>query len=160
MKHEIIFSRRVKNLGHNNSAALVRRAIETTLAAEGVEEPCTVSVTFTDDEGIREINRQFRNVDRPTDVLSFPMNELVPGAFDAAGCERDPETGGILLGDVVISVPRCDEQGREFGHGYDREVSYLTTHSVLHLLGYDHMDDGPMKKQMRSREKTIMGDNE
>ena len=92
MKHEIIFSRRVKNLGHNNSAALVRRAIETTLAAEGVEEPCTVSVTFTDDEGIREINRQFRNVDRPTDVLSFPMTRCglhIPTADGSRVCVFD-----------------------------------------------------------------------
>ena len=160
MKHEIIFSRRVKNLGHNNSAALVKKAAERALEAEGVKEKCALSVTFTDDEGIREINREYRNVGRPTDVLSFPMNELTPGAFNPDICERDPETGAIVLGDIVISIPRCAEQGREFGHGYDREVSYLTTHSVLHLLGYDHVDEGEMKKQMRAREKYIMGDAE
>ena len=160
MKHEIIFSRRVKNLGHNNSAALVKRAAERALEAEGVKEKCALSVTFTDDEGIREINREYRNVDRHTDVLSFPMNELEPGAFDPGICERDPETGNILLGDMVVSIPRCAEQGEEFGHGFEREVKYLAVHSTLHLLGYDHMDEGAMKKQMRQREKEIMGDNE
>ena len=113
---------------------------------------------LTDDEGIRRINREFRGLDRPTDVLSFPMNDLIAGQFDPAQCERDPESGEILLGDMVLSIPRCEEQGEEFGHGYNREVQYLTVHSVLHLLGYDHVDEGPMKKQMRAREKLIMGD--
>ena len=117
-----------------------------------------VSVLLTDDEGIRLINREYRDLDRPTDVLSFPMNDLTAGKFDPSMCERDPDTGEILLGDMVLSIPRCEEQGEEFGHGYDREVQYLTVHSVLHLLGYDHVDEGPMKKQMRAREKMIMGD--
>ena len=73
-------------------------------------------------------------------------------------CEHDPETGGVLLGDLMISLPRCEEQGEAFGHGFGREIRYLTVHSVLHLLGYDHVDEGPMKKQMREREKIIMGD--
>ena len=119
---------------------------------------CILSVLLTDDEGIRRINREFRGLDRPTDVLSFPMNDLIAGQFDPAQCERDPEAGEILLGDMVLSIPRCVEQGEEFGHGYNREVQYLTVHSVLHLLGYDHVDEGPMKKQMRAREKLIMGD--
>ena len=80
------------------------------------------------------------------------------GRFDAALCERDLDTGAILLGDMMISLPRCEEQGIEFGHGFDREIQYLTVHSVLHLLGYDHVDEGPMKAQMRAREKEILGD--
>ena len=160
MTHEIVCSRNVKNLGRSNAAALVKSAVKAALAAEGVEEKCTVSVMFTDDEGIRKINLEFRGIDRATDVLSFPMNELEPGAFDTGICERDPETGNILLGDMVVSIPRCAEQGEEFGHGFEREVKYLAVHSTLHLLGYDHMDEGAMKKQMRQREKEIMGDNE
>ena len=74
-------------------------------------------------------------------------------------CETDPETGSVMLGDMMISVPRCERQGEELGHGYKREIMYLTVHSVLHLLGYDHMDEGKMKAQMRSREKAIMGDD-
>ena len=159
MKHKIIVSRDVKKLGHLKSTALIKKAVRMALDFERVNEPCLVSVMLTDDEGIREINREFRNVDSATDVLSFPMNELEPGHFDAELCERDMDTGRILLGDMMISVPRCARQGEEFGHGYEREIMYLTVHSVLHLLGYDHIDEGPMKKQMREREKAIFGEN-
>ena len=157
MDYEIYVSREKRNLGHNNSAALIKKAAAMALRAEGVEQ-AIISVMLTDDEGIRSVNREFRGVDRATDVLSFPLNELKPGTFDPADCERDPETGAVLLGDMMISVPRCAEQGEEFGHGYEREIMYLTVHSVLHLLGYDHVDEGEMKRQMRKREKEIMGD--
>ena len=106
------------------------------------------------------MNKEFRDVDRATDVLSFPQNELEPGHFDAEMCERDPETGHVLLGDMMISVPRCEAQGEEFGHGYKRELMYLTVHSILHLLGYDHVDEGPMKKQMRAAEEAILAEIE
>lgn len=158
MTLNLILTREVSGLGHPNTISLVRKVAESALKAEGVAEDCILSVLLTDDEGIRRINREFRGLDRPTDVLSFPMNDLIAGQFDPAQCERDPETGEILLGDMVLSIPRCEEQGEEFGHGYNREVQYLTVHSVLHLLGYDHVDEGPMKKQMRAREKLIMGD--
>lgn len=160
MNHEILISRRIPGLGHNESAALIKKAVNMALDAEKIDVPCTVSVMLTDDDGIREVNREFRNVDSATDVLSFPMNELVPGKFCADGCERDMDTGEVLLGDMMISVPHCEKQGEEFGHGYKREIMYLTVHSVLHLLGYDHVDEGEMKKQMRAREKEIMGDSE
>lgn len=159
MQHEIYISREVKGLGHNNSAACIKKAVNMALDAEGVDVPCIVSVMLTDDEGIHAVNREFRGVDSATDVLSFPMNELTPGAFDAAMCERDMDTGAVLLGDMMISVPRCKAQGEEFGHGYEREIMYLTVHSVLHLLGYDHVDEGEMKRAMRAREKAIMGDD-
>ena len=160
MEHQISISREVKNLGHNNSAALIKKAVNMALNAEGVDVPCLVSVMLTDDEGIRRVNREFRDVDRPTDVLSFPLNELEPGDFDRSLCEKDLDTGLILLGDMMISVPRCEEQGKEYGHGYEREIQYLTVHSVLHLLGYDHVDEGERKRQMRQREKEIMGDKD
>lgn len=159
MKHDICISREVRNLGHNNSAACIKKAVNMALDAEGVSVPCIISVVLTDDEGIHRVNREFRDVDRPTDVLSFPMNELMPGKFDADACELDMDTGAVLLGDMMISVPRCEAQGEEFGHGYEREIMYLTVHSVLHLLGYDHVDEGEMKRQMRAREKAIMGDD-
>ena len=158
MEHEIYVSREVKHLGHNNSAALIKQAICRALEAEGVKQPCLISVMLTDDEGIHRVNREFRGIDRPTDVLSFPLNELRPGDFDPDACEVDLDTGSLMLGDMMISVPRCESQGEEFGHGYERELQYLTVHSLLHLLGYDHVDDGPMKRQMREREKLIMGD--
>jgi len=158
MIHEIYISREVKNLGHNNSAALIKKAAKMALDAEGIETPCIISVMLTDDDGIRQVNRDFRGIDRATDVLSFPLNELSPGEFDEELCELDMDSGAVMLGDMMISVPRCEEQGKEFGHGYEREIMYLTVHSVLHLLGYDHVDEGEMKRQMREREKEIMGD--
>lgn len=158
MEHEIYVSREIKNLGHNHAARLIKQAVNRALDAEGVDVNCVISVMLTDDEGIRQVNRDFRNIDRATDVLSFPLNELEPGAFDEADCEHDLDTGAVLLGDMMISLPRCEEQGQEFGHGFDREIQYLTVHSVLHLLGYDHVDEGPMKARMRAREKAIMGD--
>ncbi|MCR5663857.1 MAG: rRNA maturation RNase YbeY [Oscillospiraceae bacterium] len=159
MAIEIYVSRERTGLGHNGSARQIRKAAESALCAEGVTD-AIVSVMLTDDEGIRCVNREFRGVDHATDVLSFPLNELVPGRFDPEGCERDPETGAVLLGDMMLSVERCEEQGREFGHGYDRELRYLTVHSMLHLLGYDHLDEAEMKAQMRRREKEIMGDRD
>ena len=159
MEHEVYVSREVKGLGHNESAALIKKAVSMALDAEGIPVPCIISVMLTDDEGIHAVNQEFRGVDRATDVLSFPLNELEPGNFDPELCETDPETGGVMLGDMMISVPRCETQGEEFGHGYKREIMYLTVHSVLHLLGYDHLDEGEMKAQMRAREKAIMGDD-
>ena len=159
MEHEVYISREVIGLGHNESAGLIKKAINMALDAEGIDVPCIISVMLTDDEGIQTVNREFRGVDRATDVLSFPMNELLPGEFDEELCEHDMDSGAVLLGDMMISIPRCEEQGEEFGHGYKREIMYLTVHSVLHLLGYDHIYEGEMKAQMRAREKAIMGDD-
>ena len=156
MAARISVSRERRGIGHPEARALVLRAAKAALKEQGVDVPCEISVMFTDDEGIREINREFRGIDSATDVLSFPMNELSPGAFDAEACERDPETGAVLLGDMAISLERCAAQGEEFGHGFEREIMYLTVHSVLHLLGYDHMDEGEMKRAMRAREEAIM----
>ena len=156
MSHFLTFTRSRTGLGYPRTKALVRAAIEAALAAEGVDEPCAVEILLTDDETIHAINREHRGVDRPTDVLSFPMNELTPGDFDPDACEYDYERECLLLGDMVISMERCAEQGAEFGHGFAHEVQYLAVHSALHLLGYDHVDEGEMKKQMREREKEIM----
>ena len=156
MTLNLILTREVSGLGHPNTISLVRKAAESALKAEGVAEDCILSVLLTDDEGIRRINREFRGLDRPTDVLSFPMNDLIAGQFDPAQCERDPETGEILLGDMVLSYERAQAQAEEYGHGLQRELGYLAVHSVLHLLGYDHMDEGEEKRQMRQREDAIM----
>lgn len=158
MKHEIYVSREKRGLGHINAAKLIKKSIVKALAAESVNKPCIISVMLTDDEGIHAVNREFRGVDRATDVLSFPLNELTAGEFDESICEHDPKTNAVMLGDMMISLERCQAQGTEFGHGFEREICYLTVHSVLHLLGYDHVDEGEMKAQMRAREKEIMGD--
>ena len=111
MEHEIYVSREVKNLGHRNASGLIKKAVEKTLDAEGVAVPCIVSVMLTDEEGIRRVNAEFRGVDSATDVLSFPLNELEPGHFAPDLCEREPESGAVLLGDMMLSLPRCEAQG-------------------------------------------------
>lgn len=156
MSVKLSVSREKRGLGHENARKLILRAAAAALAAEGVTEDCALSALLTDDEGIREINREYRGIDSATDVLSFPLNELAPGEFDAAACERDLDTGRILLGDMAFSLERCARQGEEYLHGFDHELMYLTVHSVLHLLGYDHVDEGEMKRRMRGREKAIM----
>ena len=143
-------------LGFPQTARYVKKAVTVTLAAEGVDEACAVEILLTDDAEIHDINREHRGVDRPTDVLSFPMSELQPGAFDPDACEYDYERECLLLGDMVISMERCAAQAEEFGHSFAHEVQYLAVHSALHLLGYDHVDEGEQKRQMRAREKEIM----
>ena len=134
----------------------IRRCVEATLDAEGITALCEINILVTDDLGIHAINKAARNIDRPTDVLSFPMFELEPGnpPADWSGY-LDPGTNACPLGDMVISLERARAQAKEFGHSVKREVGYLTIHSMLHLLGYDHLDEGPMKKQMRAREEAI-----
>ena len=137
-------------------AAIIRRCIEATLAAEGIHVPCEINVLVTDDKGIHAINLATRNIDKPTDVLSFPMFQLEPGYPPENWDEYlDFETGLCPLGEMCISLERAIAQAKEFGHSTKREVGYLTIHSMLHLLGYDHLDEGPQKHQMRQREEAI-----
>ncbi len=136
--------------------SIIRKCINQTLASERISVPCEINVLVTDDPGIHMINKTSRDIDRPTDVLSFPMFELEPGNPPADWTEyQDPATGLVPLGDMCISLERAKAQAKEFGHSPRREVGYLTIHSILHLLGYDHLDEGPMKKQMRAREEAI-----
>ena len=153
--HYIPITADVPGAANDANCALIRRTIRTALAAEGLTAPCEVDVLLTDDNGIHEINRELRQVDRPTDVLSFPEFELTPGQLPGPE-DADPGTGLIPLGDMVLSMERVAAQAREYGHSKRRELSYLVTHSVLHLLGYDHLDEGPMKAQMRAREEAII----
>ncbi len=137
-------------------AARLEEAVNAALDAEGVDVPCVVEVCLTDDEAIHQTNLEMRGVDRPTDVLSFPMFELQPGEKPRAEW-ADPDTDRVLLGDMMISLERARAQAEEYGHSLEREICYLAVHSVLHLLGYDHLDEGPMKQQMRAREEAILG---
>ena len=137
--------------------ALIRRVIRTALAMQGVDFPCEVDVLVTGDAGIHTINLEMRGVDRPTDVLSFPEFELTPGELPGAE-DADPGTGLVPLGDMVISLEHVAAQAKEYGHANRRELAYLAVHSVLHLLGYDHMDEGEQKRQMRAREEAIMNE--
>ena len=134
----------------------IRKCIQETLNAEGVNVRCEINVLVTDDAGIRIINRESRSLDKPTDVLSFPMFQLEAGILPENWDEyRDPDSGLVPLGDMCISLERAVAQSQEFGHSVRREVGYLTIHSMLHLLGYDHLDEGEQKRQMRGREEAI-----
>ena len=136
--------------------SIIRKCVDATMAAEGIHVPCEINVLVTNDNGIQAINKASRDLDKPTDVLSFPMFQLEAGNPPNDWEEyMDPETGMCPLGDMAISLERAIAQAKEFGHSARREVGYLTIHSMLHLLGYDHLDEGPQKAQMRSREEAI-----
>lgn len=135
---------------------IIRRCIETTLTAENVKTLCEINVLVTNDHGIQDINRVTRSIDKPTDVLSFPMFQFEAGNPPKDWSDFiDPESGLCALGDMTISLERAAAQAEEFGHSIRREIGYLTIHSVLHLLGYDHLDEGEQKRQMRKREEDI-----
>ena len=153
MEHDILLDSAVP--GGEAHFDLLRRVINAALDAEGVDVLCEVNVLLTGDREIHAVNLEQRGVDRPTDVLSFPMFELTPGDKPQAGW-ADPDTGLVPLGDMMLSLERCAAQAEEFGHSMERELSYLAVHSVLHLLGYDHLDEGPQKAQMRAREEAIL----
>ena len=137
-------------------AQIISKCVEATLKAENITPKCEINVLVTNDRGIQAINRASRNIDKPTDVLSFPMFDLEAGNPPVDWEEYlDMETGMCPLGDMCISLERAIAQAKEFGHSVKREVGYLTIHSMLHLLGYDHMDEGEQKAQMRSREEAI-----
>ena len=137
-------------------SAIIRKCIQSTLEAEDIDVDCEINVLVTNDRGIRAINNASRNIDKATDVLSFPMFQLEAGNPPQDWEDYlDAETDLCPLGDMCISLERATAQAKEFGHSVKREVGYLTIHSMLHLLGYDHLDEGEQKKQMRSREEAI-----
>lgn len=154
MRHKIILSAQVPGI-NESQRAFMRKCIRTVLSAEGIDLPCEINVLITHDAGIQEVNREMRGVDKATDVLSFPMFDLQPGDKPSES-DTDPATGLVPLGDMMISWPHVTAQAKEYGHSNRRELGYLTVHSVLHLLGYDHLDEGPMKAQMRAREEAIL----
>lgn len=156
-RHYIPVTADVPGAANERNCALIRKVIRTALAAEGMELPCEVDVLLTDDGNIHRINLDMRGVDRPTDVLSFPEFDLHPGQLPTEE-DADPGTGLVPLGDMVISMERAAAQAKEYGHSNRRELAYLVTHSVLHLLGYDHLDEGEMKAQMRAREEAILAE--
>ena len=153
--HYIPVTADVPGAASDANCALIRRTIRTALSAEGVTLPCEVDVLLTDDEGIHRINLDMRQVDRPTDVLSFPEFDLAPGEHPGPE-DADPGTGLIPLGDMVLSMERVAAQAKEFGHSRRRELAYLVTHSVLHLLGYDHEAGGLEAVRMREKEEAVL----
>jgi probable rRNA maturation factor len=135
---------------------LVKKAILAVLSAEKIGTPCCVSVLMTGDDGIRSINAEHRGLDRATDTLSFPLLSLAPGEKPSPDATNsDPDTGLILLGDIVISLERAKAQAGEYGHSVEREAGFLAVHSTLHLLGYDHVEEAA-QKQMRAHEESVL----
>ena len=156
MSHKINLTFDIFTIQQPLVASIIKKCIHATLEAEGVKADCEINVLVTNDKGIHAINLASRQIDRPTDVLSFPMFQLEPGNPPEDWEEyEDFETGLVPLGDMCISLERAQAQAKEFGHSAKREVGDLTIHSMLHLLGYDHLDEGPMKAQMRGREEAI-----
>ena len=129
---------------------LVRRSVIAALEYEGFYNDAEVSVTFVDNEGIRKLNAEYRGIDKPTDVLSFPLTDF------EGGDEPPTDEPFISLGDIVISLERAAEQAQEFGHSFERECAFLCVHSMLHLLGYDHVDSEEDDAEMRRRQSEIL----
>jgi len=128
---------------------LVRRCCTAVLVLEKFDDPAEISVRFVDDEEIHALNLQYRNVDNSTDVLSFPLGEN--GVYDT-----NNDTGAKVLGDIVISIPHAISQAERFGHSLQREIAFLTVHSMLHLLDYDHENGGIESVHMREKEETVL----
>ena len=128
---------------------LIRRACHAVLAFEKFNSSAEISVRFVNDEEIHRLNKEFREVDSATDVLSFPLGEN--GVYDV-----NPATGAKMLGDIVISVEHAKAQSEEYGHSFEREMAFLTTHSMLHLLGYDHVNGGLEAVHMREKEEAVL----
>lgn len=137
------------------------KVIEHSLQEENVNIPCEVSIIFVDNQEIKEINKENRNIDKVTDVLSFPMLEFPKGKVfkevyrGHEFAESDFDDGSLVLGDIALSLEKAKEQSVEFGHSFLREASYLVVHSILHLLGYDHIEEEE-KSVMRKREEDIL----
>ena len=150
MKIEIFLSDEQEKLAApEDMEQLIEMCTRAALEEEQIEEDAQVSVTLVDNEVIREINNEHRGIDKATDVLSFPLGD--EDSFDT-----DPETGAILLGDIVISLERAKEQAEEYGHSYRREVAFLITHSLFHLLGYDHVDSEEDEKLMFGKQDKVL----
>lgn len=132
---------------------LVEALLELTAQKEGVAEGSEVSVTFTDNARIQEINRKYREKDAPTDVISFALEEMGEGEITISGAEGLPR----MLGDIVISVPRAKEQAVDYGHSFERELGFLAVHGLLHLLGYDHMTEEE-EKVMFQKQRDILNE--
>lgn len=123
---------------------LIKKCCEAVLIEENIVENIEISVTLTDNERIHALNKEYRNKDSTTDVLSFPMNEI------------NPDTGYTVIGDIVINAEKAEEQAKEYGHSTEREIAFLTVHSMLHLLGYDHEENPDGEREMRKKQTLIL----
>lgn len=149
-KVKIFFSNKQKKIAvPNGLRTTIRKCLETALDLEEFDEECEVSLSFVDNEEIKALNNEFREKDAVTDVLSFPLGE--DGDFDV-----NPDTNCLELGDIVISLERAEEQAKEYGHSFEREVAFLSTHSIFHLLGYDHENGPEEEKEMFDKQNEVL----
>ena len=160
MKHNIVMTCEAKTPEALLLKRQIRKCILAALDEEGVDTPCEINVLVTDDASIRAINKAYRNIDKATDVLSFPMCDFeTPGVFshleETPEEYFDPDTGELLMGDIVISVDKVKEQAEKYGHSQTRELAFLVAHSMLHLSGYDHMEDDE-RIQMEDMQREIL----
>jgi metalloprotein, YbeY/UPF0054 family len=135
--------------------ALLKKAVEGSLALESFEVPSEISVLLVDDEEIREINKEQRDIDRATDVLSFPMTSMVNGVMEEDTGDYDMDEELLLLGDIVISMETTQRQAEEYGHSFEREFAFLVTHGMFHLMGYDHMVPEEEKIMIGKQEEVL-----
>ena len=150
MAHKVLISNKQKAVKiPSGLRILIRRSCNAVLELEHFEQPAEVSVTFVDNAEIAQLNSQYRNNPNPTDVLSFPLGE--DGNYD-----KNMETGAVMLGDIIISMEKAVEQSNIFGHSLQREVAFLTVHSMYHLLGYDHEQGGLAAVHMREKEENAL----
>ena len=150
MKIEIFLSNEQDKLDPPQDVEkLIEDCTAAALEEEGIDDTAEVSVTFVDNEGIRQLNNEHRGIDRETDVLSFPLG-------DDDGYEIDPDNDAIMLGDIVISLEKAAQQAEEYGHSYRREVAFLITHSLFHLLGYDHVNGEEEEKEMFGKQEKVL----
>jgi probable rRNA maturation factor len=150
----------IENLQNNievtdKTEKLIRRAVETALEIEEFDTPSEISIMLVDDLKIREINKEQRNIDKATDVLSFPMVEMFEGQIISNEGDFDLDENLLLLGDIIVSMDKTMEQSREYGHSFERELAFLATHGVFHLLGYDHEEEEMENKMMEKQEKVL-----
>lgn len=136
-------------------AELLKKTVMTCLGEENINIGCEINILLTDDASIRDINRQFREIDNPTDVLSFPMADVKNGKITNEGGDCDIDEGLLVLGDIVISMETAEKQSEQYGHSFERELAFLTAHGMFHLLGYDHMETQE-EQAMMAKQETAM----
>ncbi len=134
---------------------LINNVVEKSIDIEGFENDIEMSVVLTDNDGIKKINNAFRNINRPTDVLSFPMLEIALGEIESSVGDFDFEENLLMLGDIVVSLEMAESQATEFGHSFERELGFLISHGMFHLLGYDH-EDGQQENVMKEKQEAVL----
>ena len=139
----------------NKFEKMIESAVEFALKEEGFQNNIELNFYFVKNETIKEINKQQRNIDKVTDVLSFPMTDTLRGKLIGEEWDKNPETGCLILGDIIISTQRAMEQAADYGHSLQREIMFLVTHGLYHILGYDHMTEADEAEMMEKQEKVL-----